>query len=122
MIDPNDQILNLNSATSDLALFMSSCEVLSDGTVVETRKRVAEIGEISIHIYSNEHPPPHFHIRCNGKDASFAIKDCSKINGSLGKKEKVIKYWFDRIGKRVLIKEWDKLRPGDCVVGKYMEF
>jgi hypothetical protein len=47
----------------------------------ETVKRV---DGLSIIIWADEHPPPHFHVRYQGEDASYSIVDCSRLRGSRG--------------------------------------
>src|SRR5690606_38326621 len=49
--------------------------------LLEIRQLVAHVSGLKIEIYSNEHPPPHFHVKSPNVDASFSIDDCTKING-----------------------------------------
>lgn len=112
---------NLDQAATFLAAFLEMCDILPDGTVIETRRRVAQINGVSIHVYSDEHPPPHFHVKCSGKEASFTIETCKRIEGNLGRREeKILKYWFELNGQSMLIEAWNNTRPGDCTIGRYL--
>ncbi len=112
----------LDGAAAFLAYLLSTCRVLPDGTVVETRVQVARIDGVSIHVYHNEHSPPHFHVRCAEQKASFTIEDCNILKGSLGSRQnKIVKYWFESRGKSDLMEAWDRTRPGDCSVGRYRD-
>lgn len=111
---------SLDSTAGMLAYFLSSCQVWPDGRVLETRQLVDRIKNVSIYVHSNEHSPPHFHVKCSGMEASYRIQDCGLMEGTLGRKEdKIVKYWFDGIGKTKIIEVWNNTRPGDCTVGKY---
>jgi hypothetical protein len=35
--------------------------------------------------------------------------------------DKIVKYWFKKEGKDLLIDAWNKTRPGDCSIGMYEE-
>ena len=99
--------------------FLHSGAYIHDGSFVEARHLVDKIGKIKIEIYSNEHPPAHFHISANGYKASLAIDDCRVLENS-GFNPKVIKNikdWFLHSKDR-LIKVWNDTRPSDCVVGR----
>jgi len=89
--------------------------------IIETRKAIEKLKGLKIEMYSNEHPPPHFHVKSPNVDASFDIKNCEKLNGNINKKDyKLIKYWHKK-AKNELIKAWNEIRPTDCVVGNYKE-
>ncbi|MBC7348464.1 MAG: DUF4160 domain-containing protein [Candidatus Aminicenantes bacterium] len=112
----------LDQAAQRLRLYFASCRVWPDGTVIKTKEQIARIGGVVIEVYSKEHPPPHFHVRYSGKNASYRIDNCERVEGSLGTKEdKIVKYWFEKEGKDILIDAWNRTRPGDCSVGRYEE-
>lgn len=99
--------------------FLHSGAYIYNGDFVEARHLVDKLGKIKIEIYSNEHPPAHFHISANGYKASLAINDCRVLENS-GFNSKVIKNiqdWFLHSKDR-LIKVWNETRPSDCVVGR----
>lgn len=87
--------------------------------IIEKKHLVSNQGGVKIEIFSNEHPPPHFHVKSGDIDASFAIEDCSIVDGSVKNKDlKSIKYWHERL-KPKLIEVWNDTRPSDCNVGIY---
>ena len=107
------------------ALLHSGCYIGEDSNgdekIVETRKTIEKLEGLKIEIYSNEHTPPHFHVKSPKTNASFDIKNCEILNGNVDKKDyKLIKYWHKK-AKDELIKAWDKTRPTNCVVGNYKE-
>lgn len=87
--------------------------------IVEARQFVDKIKNMKIEIYSNEHPPPHFHVTTGDKKASFDIDDCNLlVNTGFDSREiRNIRDWFLR-SKDKLIEIWNATRPTDCVVGK----
>ena len=102
-----------------LANLMSNCQVTPEGEVYETKALVDKIGSLRIYIYSREHQPPHFHVKCQEKQASYIIESCELLAGSLGKKEdKFVKYFHEQ-RKQELMDIWQKTRTGDCAVGLY---
>jgi len=112
----------LDCAARSLSLLFACCRVWPDGTVVETKEQIARIGGVIIQVFSKEHAPPHFHVRYSGKQASYKIKNCDRLEGNLGSsEEKIVKYWFNGRGKSELADAWNRTRLGDCSVGKYGE-
>lgn len=85
------------------------------------RALVNNVDGLKIEIFSNEHAPPHFHIRANGLHAVFSIIDCSLVQGEIGSREqKMVQWWYKRSRKK-LIEFWNKTRPSDCKVGPIIE-
>ena len=122
MADSESNTNPLDYAALYLSRLLASCRVWADGTVIETKEQVARIGGVIIKVFSKEHAPPHFHVRYSGKQASFTIETCDKLEGDLGSsEEKIVKYWFEGRGKSDLIDAWNRTRPGECSVGKYRE-
>jgi len=113
----------LNQAAENLSIYLASCQVLPDGTVIRTKAQITRVGGVIIEVYSKEHAPPHFHVRYSGKNATYRIDNCERLEGSLGTNEdKIVKYWFKKGGgKDLLIDAWNKTRPGDCSIGMYEE-
>lgn len=76
------------------------------------------LGALKMHIYANEHPPPHFHVKYNGEENSFSIEDASPLypDGGLKKWFKNIKKWHSQ-NKSDLITTWNAMRPDGCPVG-----
>jgi hypothetical protein len=93
--------------------------MLTDGGVRSlNEEQIARIGKLSVQVQSDEHPPPHFHIRYAGENASFAIIDGKRLPGVKGLErfEKNIRVWWQN-NKCELIAAWNRLRPADCPVG-----
>ena len=84
------------------------------------RAQVSRKGKFSIEIYSNEHPPPHFHVRGPNINASFSILDFSKMEGcgDLSKKAlRLIQMFYEQGGRDKLVEFWNRSRPHNCPVG-----
>ncbi len=112
---------NPRIASQRLERLLTSATVMCDGTVMETKQVVSTIdSNKKIHIYLNEHAPPHFHVKYAGYEGSFAIEDCQYLKGNIPKKDCVIiKYWYDTYnGRSLLVKNWNNTRPTDCPVGE----
>jgi hypothetical protein len=77
-----------------------------------TKERVDTINDLNIMIYSNDHNPPHFHVKSNDLkiDAKFKIEDCELISGKMSSNHlKRIKAFHDSPkGKLVLQEIWNK--------------
>jgi hypothetical protein len=83
---------------------------------------VARVAGLSIKIWADEHPPPHFHVSYQGQDASFSIIDCTRLPDVKGleRYENKIRHWWK--GNRTeLIETWNSSRPTDCPVGPLIE-
>ena len=106
------------------SLLHGDCYILEkngDLILVEQRQLVETICGLKIEIYSNEHTPPHFHVKSANIDASFRIDTCERIVGGIKRKEELaIKYWWQK-AKPNLINVWNKTRPSGCLVGKYKD-
>jgi hypothetical protein len=79
---------------------------------------VARVHGLSIKIFADEHPPPHFHVEYQGESASFSILSCEPLapNGGLRRYEKRIRDWWQD-NQRQLIDVWNTSRPSNCPVG-----
>ncbi len=88
--------------------------------LVEDRRLVANLQRgLRVEIRSDEHPPPHFHVKAQSVSAAFAIADCQLLHGVVPAADmRVIRYWHER-AKPTLIEVWDSTRPGGCTVGKF---
>lgn len=91
-----------------------------DGARLLTEVRVAEINGLTIHIFADEHSPPHFCVKYGSESANFRISDGAKINGSLDRFERNIGKWHKK-NRSLLIDHWNSQRPSDCQVGSYRE-
>lgn len=77
-----------------------------------TKERVETIEDLQIIIYSNDHNPPHFHVKTkNGNiDTKFKIEDCELISGDISAKDlkKIRAFYLSPKGKIVLAAIWNK--------------
>ena len=80
------------------------------------KRLVGKFEGFSVHIYADEHPPPHFRISYGGKTADYTIKDCEQIAGDLRRHYRKVRAWHAR-NKTVLVESWNERRPTDCPVG-----
>jgi Domain of unknown function (DUF4160) len=85
-----------------------------------TEQQIGSLNGLKMEIFSREHPPPHFRVIYAGETANFTIKDCTKLNGGLNAWERTIRKWHIE-HKQDLIETWDRTRPSNCPVGKYVE-
>jgi hypothetical protein len=65
-------------------------------------------------VYSNDHPPPHFHVRSNGEDAAFSIAMGKRMdlkgNTGLKRRDEII-YRVWEIGRHDIANAWNNSRP-----------
>lgn len=77
-----------------------------------TKERVITIDDLQVHIYSNDHNPPHFHVKTKDLriDAKFKIENCELISGEIGAKDlkKITAFYLGEKGKLVLNAIWNK--------------
>ncbi len=77
-----------------------------------TKERVESINDLNILIYSNDHNPPHFHVKSKDLkiDAKFTIKDCELMRGEISSKylKRIKAFYNSPKGQFVLQKIWDK--------------
>ncbi|MDN7138596.1 DUF4160 domain-containing protein [Pseudidiomarina sp. 1ASP75-14] len=104
------------------AILHNPCNVWEeDGEIflIEIRQLVTRVNGLKIEVYSNEHPPPHFHVKSPNVDASFAIANCAVLEGKVDNSDrKKIELWH-RKAKPLLIAAWNSTRPTNCTVGLY---
>ena len=77
---------------------------------------------LKIEIRINEHPPPHFHVMCQGEDVSFSIEDGVRLRGVKGLERwdrHIYERWFEH--RSLLIDRWNASRPSNCPVGLIVE-
>jgi Domain of unknown function (DUF4160) len=85
------------------------------------RVLVEKINGLKIHIYADEHSPPHFHVIAPNLKATFSILDCSHLKGPIdGKTRQLIVHWYGE-ARPSLIAFWNRTRPADCSVGPIRE-
>ena len=120
---PLENADSIDDVAVNLASFLAdACYIVNDEAgnsfIVEARQLFDKIGSIKIELFSKEHAPPHFHVKGDGIDATFVIKSCELLDGSISNKDrKKIEYWHKH-AKKKLVLFWNKTRPSDCPVGQ----
>ena len=119
-VDPA-KLKNFDDFTTWLeAILHNPCNVWEENGesfLIEIRQLVARVNGLKIEVYSNEHPPPHFHVKAPNVNASFDIESCSLLDGDVGNRDKKkIQFWHKH-AKPLLIEVWNSTRPTDCTVG-----
>ncbi len=108
----------LEQSARVLERLLTKYAVWDDGSLYGIKFLVDRFRGLCFDVHPREHPPPHFHVRGNGIDASFVIADCSFLNGNAdGRERRVIQWWYEHGGRALLISSWNDSRPGDCSVG-----
>ena len=112
------QAKNLEEGAATLAiLFSDGYNVLPDGRLYNIKELVARTSGLTIHVYADEHPPPHFHVRGSDLDVSFSILDGEVTEGRIdGRRRRLVAWWYER-SRPLLIETWNRTRPGNCPVG-----
>jgi hypothetical protein len=102
-------------------LFSGRYSVWTDGSLYNIKQLVARAGALQIHVYADEHPPPHFHVKSPDVDAVFTIDNCMYIRGNIdGREQRLVRWWYDR-SRSKLVAAWNATRPADCPVGPINE-
>ena len=75
---------------------------------------VVRYHDFAFYVNSNDHPPPHFHVRWKGEDVAFSIKTGKRLRGhkSLKGRDEIIKTIWN-IGKHDFAIAWNNTRPSD---------
>ncbi len=112
---PRDRLQDLKSSLDSGPLYLINGQEVQDLNEV----KIAGIGALKVYIYSNEYPPPHFHVKYNGEENSFSIYDGNPLYPNNGLKQyyRNVKKWF-KGNKAKLILAWNDNRPADCPVGE----
>jgi intein/homing endonuclease len=95
-----------------LSHFVNNTVVWPDGTVIEIKTLVNKVRNLRIEMYSNDHNPPHFHVKtkCGTINAKFKLEDCSLLSGEVDTKDyrrikafhkdfqdELWKYWNEKV-------------------------
>ena len=80
---------------------------------IKIKERFASIDGLQLLIYSNDHNPPHFHVKTkDGKiDARFTIEDCILIKGSIidsSDEKRIIAFHRDPNVRILMERIWNK--------------
>ena len=76
------------------------------------KELVGKIRHLKIEIYSNDHNPPHFHVKSNdgSLDAIFRLDNCELIKGSIQSKDRkrIEAFYNDNEVKDIMKTMWNK--------------
>jgi len=82
---------------------------------IKTKERIGTVRNMQIIIFSNDHTPPHFHVKSKDKkiDVKFKIENCEFISGKIdGKNLKRLKGFYNdmktQIVKDKMMEIWNK--------------
>jgi len=111
---PND-ILE-KALTDILQIYMTYEESVIEELLIEPnlvkKERVDKIKDLEVIIYSNDHNPPHFHVKTKGKkiDAKFLIETGEYISGEIDSKnlKRIKAYYNSPKTKTVMQIIWNK--------------
>ncbi|HNU47549.1 MAG TPA: DUF4160 domain-containing protein [Bacteroidia bacterium] len=85
--------------------------LLIDPNRVE-KERVIKLDDLEVLIYSNDHNPPHFHVKAKGKniDAKFLIETGEFMKGEIDSKnlKRIKAYYMSPKTKIIMQLIWDK--------------
>jgi hypothetical protein len=77
-----------------------------------TKERVETINDMEVIIYSNDHNPPHFHVKSKDLkiNAKFSIEKCELLSGQINSKnlKKINAFFVSTKGQMVLNTIWNK--------------
>ncbi|MDB2685899.1 DUF4160 domain-containing protein [Mariniblastus sp.] len=107
------------NALSELRRCFKSGPLAESGGRETSKHFVGQLKGLKIEVFSEEHPPPHFRVKCGGETNSFLICDGTPMypDGDLKKYFRNIKKWHGK-NKDLLIQKWNTTRPSDCQVGE----
>ena len=93
-------------------LFESGLAVGEDGRFNHIRARVASVRGLAIHVFPDDHDPPHFHIVGPDCDAKFAIATGDYISGRIDHRRAALAKWFFKHGGRdKVVAKWTQMHP-----------
>lgn len=102
-------------------LLCGGYSIWTDGSLYNIRQLVARADALQIHVYADEHAPPHFHVKRPDVEAVFTIDQCQFLRGNIdGREQRLVKWWYDR-SRPLLVTAWNDTRPTDCPVGPINE-
>lgn len=122
-IDPNLSLEILATFLADESVEVFFAEECAFGIerdfIKHNRHLVERTDGIKIEVYSDEHTPPHFHIKIAEYEWSYTIDNCEKLVWNIMRKhEKKIVLRHKNWWKEKLIEKWNATRPEKCPVGK----
>jgi hypothetical protein len=72
--------------------------------------RISQFYGIVIEMYFSDHPPPHFHARYGGEEATVVIETGEVLDGSLpGRALRLVREWLEQ-HRAELVANWERAR------------
>ncbi|MBP9195126.1 MAG: DUF4160 domain-containing protein [Saprospiraceae bacterium] len=100
------ELLNLKLNT-----LFHAIEIDINGNIYAERQQVGKINNLKLYIYSNDHNPPHFHVKSPNFDAYFDLKSCDLLKGTIDSKNHTkIRYLHKSLADD-MYSVWEKLNP-----------
>lgn len=72
---------------------------------------IVRLGNLKIHVFSDDHNPPHFHVTSPDHAALIKISDLAVLQGQITRKdlELVLEWASKKANKQLLESEWRRL-------------
>ncbi|WP_462264084.1 DUF4160 domain-containing protein [Mucilaginibacter sp.] len=111
---PSDILERILKDTLVPYLLLDDNEIIKhlEEPALAAKQRVRTIDDIEVHIYSNDHLPPHFHVKTKDLkvDAKFSIEECKLLKGDVSSKDlkKIEAFSQSPKGKIALNTIWKK--------------
>lgn len=92
--------------------YLNRTVVTNDGSFYFIKELVGRIRNLKIEIYSNDHNPPHFHVKSNDNsiNATIRLDNGELLQGSINSKDKkrIQKFFEDDFNKKLMKNMWNK--------------
>ena len=123
-MDLTDWLISKTNSFDELVqsldvLICWNCDVVpsSDGTLclLERRALFQQLSGLRIEIFSNDHPPPHFHVMSPDVDAVFDLHSGDFLRGKIPPRHRrLVEFWYPK-AKSQLIQFWESRQPGQSI-------
>ncbi|MDO1581535.1 DUF4160 domain-containing protein [Rhizobium oryzicola] len=72
---------------------------------------IVRLGNLKIHVFSDDHNPPHFHVSTPDHDALIRLSDLTVLQGQITRRdlEKVLQWASQEENRLRLVSEWNRL-------------
>ncbi|REG91120.1 DUF4160 domain-containing protein [Flavobacterium aquicola] len=111
-METNNEYAILERILSEIIAFYFSKESIESYVGYETRERIGTVNGMQVIIYSNDHNPPHFHVKTNDNrvNAKFKIENGEFLSGEISTKDlKRIELFYNDIKTKILMEKiWSK--------------
>jgi uncharacterized protein DUF4160 len=94
-------------------MYFDEVELPGSGGRISRCEHVARRGDIVIEMYFADHPPPHFHARYSGEEATIVIATGDLLAGSIPARAlRLVREWLEA-HRAELDANWDRARDHD---------